>query len=180
MDARSNEVSSYVDLPEANSFHHIVPLGDDRYMLVGGDKTTDKGTYIYTRSTQTWTQTADLNEPERSDAASGYAIFPNGTRVVITAAGEFTNTAEAYNVNTNTWYYIASLPVMQLQDVGVVQLDNTFLIVGGEDGVSARKSVFMYDVNKETWVTLPEQFQLARRWTTALKIPADYLGCVYD
>ena len=54
-----------------------------------------------------------------------------------------------------------------------VQLENTFLIVGGYNG-SYLNTLWKYDQLNEDWIQLNQTLKTARQWTTAFLVPDEF------
>jgi Secretion system C-terminal sorting domain/Kelch motif len=73
-------------------------------------------------------------------------------------AGDATTTCLKYNVNTNTWTYIAPLPV-PMRTNAATRIGNKIYTMGGFSAPfpsPALKSFFEYDIDTNTWTQLPD------------------------
>jgi hypothetical protein len=74
-----------------------------------------------------------------------------------TGAGHATTTCLRYNVNTNTWQYIAPLPV-PMRTNAATRLGDKIYTMGGFSApfpAPALNVFFEYDINTNTWTQLP-------------------------
>ena len=168
-DSNANRFIKFVDLPQDRYLHNIIQIDDNRAMLLGGQ---DLYQDTYDFST-TWKQGPELTTPRQSCQA-GLVTFENGTKVVVAAAGDNEGSTEFLNLEETEWHFGPQLPNV-IKGGASVQLENTFLIVGGnDDGRDALDTIWTFDTDAETWVLLNEHLATARRYTAAFLVPDDF------
>ena len=96
--------------------------------------------YIYDHDTGIFTETAQPMLFGSNLSACGTAIKGDGGRIVVVAGGHYqgfpTNRVQMYDVQAEAWSYGPYLP-LNLESARTVQLDDTFLVVGGTYSGSA-------------------------------------------
>jgi N-acetylneuraminic acid mutarotase len=104
-------------------------------------------------SAQTWSQLADLPGVERDDGVaavvSNTAYFGTGNRTGIGLGTDF----YSYNLVTNTWSTIASMPVgSERQYSCAFTYSNYFFVYGGFGNANfIHNDMYRYDVSANTW-----------------------------
>ena len=100
-------------------------------LLLGGI-TDSTSTHIFDVNTETWSNGPALSTG-RSCSQAGLVTFGNGTRMAVVAGGQNTKTTEFLSLDENSWHYGPELPY-DIVNGASIQLDETFLIVGGNNG----------------------------------------------
>lgn len=111
---------------------------------------------IYDALTNKWTQGARMNT-----ARSWFAAAVVGDKVYV-AGGQgntkFLDSAEVYDLQTDTWKTISSMAVVRSSCQGVV-LDGQFWVIAGEYQRSyQRSSAEVYDAVTDTWRFVPNMY----------------------
>ena len=117
-------------------------------------------TYKLELETKKWSRCSDTRR-DRGHFAVAYLkgyVYAIGTLNLIATA-----TVERYNLLTNTWYHVASLP-NHLQSVASAVFQQKVYVIGGIDANTniASKSVYEYDEIMDVWVLLPRTIQHGR------------------
>lgn len=99
--------------------------------------------------------------------------WPDFTRSIVVAGGEYTNTTSIFNLAGSSWSSGPTLPVIDSLCFGaVVPFDNSFLIVGGYSYGSNDKSdqdqILFFDVVASEWVIMEDSLTHSRHDTMAL------------
>ncbi len=114
------------------------------------------------RSIGEWTQEQSMPYPRYYGASIMYSkndttwlyVFGGDT----TSNGDATNGCLRYNVVSDTWEYINSLPT-PMRVNSAARLGDKLYTMGGFDGISSDTSIkkfYEYDVNTRVWTELPE------------------------
>jgi N-acetylneuraminic acid mutarotase len=109
-----------------------------------------------------WTQVTGMPYPRYYGASVSYSrndttwlyIFGGDT----TGSGDATKGCIRYNVNTDSWEYIDTLPV-PMRVSSAARLGDKLYTMGGFDSRQpshALKKFYVYDVNENTWNELPD------------------------
>ena len=168
-----NVFTPYFNLPDERSYHDVVSLDDNRTMLLGGqDPFTE--TFIYDLNSNTWTDGPSLITG-RENTQAGLITFPNGTSMIVAAGGYRKQTTEFLNLDDlNVWHYGPDLPYDFMFGGASVQLEKTFLIVGGEADTGYLNTIWMFDPGNEEWTSLDQTLRRSRRTTTAFLVPDSF------
>lgn len=80
------------------------------------------------------------------------------------------DTAESYDPFTNEWNVVAKLNTPRHR-LGVAVLDGMIYAVGGSDGMIHLNSIERYDIETDTWTTLPNMVtrRMGKTTSTFLK-----------
>lgn len=109
----------------------------------------------YNVATDTWTTLAPMPTPRAGLGAAvvGNAIYAIGGRLSAggPCSGPAIDTVERYDIASNTWTTVASLPV-PLSDAGATTMGGKVYVFGGCDGFNGTvNTVYVYDPNSNTW-----------------------------
>ena len=74
--------------------------------------------------------------------------------------------------SANDWHFGTDLPYV-IYGGATVQLNNTFLIVGGFNGTYL-DTIWTFDVVAEGWTLLNEHLTIGREFTAAFLVPDDF------
>ena len=167
----SNSFVSFVDLPEPRSRHNIISIDDNRVMLLGGED------FEYYQKTFTfngisWQDGPDLSKG-RLICQAGMVTFSNGTRMIVAAGGFNEQITEFLIVDGDKWHYGPKLPYF-IYEGASVQLENTFLIVGGSNSTGYLDTIWTFDIETENWIKLNQKLTIARKSTAAFLVPDDF------
>ena len=117
-------------------------------------------TYKLELETKKWSRCSDTRR-DRGHFAVAYLkgyVYAIGTLNLIATA-----TVERYNLLTNTWYHVASLP-NHLQSVASAVCQQKLYVIGGIDANTniTSKSIYEYNEILDVWVLLPRTIQHGR------------------
>ena len=76
-------------------------------------------------------------------------------------------------VDENNWHYGPEFSY-ELFGASSVQLENTFLIVGGGFVTGFSDIIWMFDVESEDWIALNQTLETARCYSTAFLVPDEF------
>ena len=62
-----------------------------------------------------------------------------------------------------------SLP-HRLEGAAVIEHEDSFMILGGNDGVSTRKTIYKYNKDGGQWVEVPTTLSEEKQYLTAIKV----------
>ena len=165
----SNSFVTFADLPGARNYHNLVAMDDNKAILLGG-KDYNKYTFIFNG---TWNFGPILSKGRRQSHA-GQVTFKNGTRMIVAASGMLETTTEFLNVDGDRWHFGPELPYYFSLGASV-QLDDTFLIVGGVDALSKYlDTIWAFNIETEEWTLLDQHLTTGRRSTAAFLVPDDF------
>ena len=164
----STSFITYVDLPVERYYHNIVSIEENRAMLLGG-QTTFQEAYTFNG---TWSNSSTLSRG-RQYSQAGMVTFNNGTKMVVAAGGVNEQTTEFLNFDEDEWNFGPDLPYSIYRGASV-QLNNTFLIVGGDSNGTALDTIWKFDAEAEEWILLNEHMTTARYYTAAFLVPNDF------
>lgn len=109
----------------------------------------------YSPSTDAWEEVATLPAPRHSIAAvaddAGHIYVFGGSATA--AAGDIQNTSFRYDIATDSWNAIASLPIA-VEDSAAVMADNgSIYVLGGLTDAGATAAVQVYDPATDSWTS---------------------------
>ena len=165
----SNSFVPFVDLPKPRLSHNIVSIEDNRAMLLGGQSTYTE-TFIFDGFA--WENGPSLSRG-RWRSQAGLVTFNNGTRIIVAASGWFEPTTEFLIVGDEEWHFGPDFPYF-IWSGASVQLENTFLIVGGSKDGSYLDTIWTFDLETEEWTILNEHLTTARELAAAFLVPDDF------
>jgi hypothetical protein len=120
----------------------------------------------YTVDTDTWVSLANMPTPRRGLGAAvvGDALFAIGGSTGTTpCSGTPLATVERYDIETNTWTTVASLPSPRSDLAAVAHGGKIFVFGGCRGSLSAvTGEVDVYDVSSDTWSTAPADLPTPR------------------
>ena len=163
----SNSFVPFVKLPKKRELHTLVSIDENRVMLLGGQNPY-VDTYLYKDGS--WIQGPVLSRG-RYKSQAGLVTFNNGTKMVVAAGGNNEQSTEFLPVDGEAWHFGPDLPY-RIELGASVQLQSTFLIVGGSNG-SNLDTILKFDVEAEEWILL-EHLTNSRKYTAAFLVPDDY------
>ena len=146
-------------------FTTTAAMGTDLYVLAGFDGVRRLNTVEkYCTVTRQWTIVGSLSMP-RSD---GSAVVHNGRLYIFGGyAGDALNSAEVYDVNTDTWYPIANMHTRRSGASAVlIPGSNKIMVLGGYNGSTRVASVEFYDTETNTWAMGPSMSQERSNFAT--------------
>ena len=120
----------------------------------------------YTVATDTWMSLANMPTPRRGLGAAvvGNALYAiGGSSGTAPCSGAPLATVERYDIDTDTWTAVASLPSPR-SDLAAVAHGNEIYVFGGCTGSLAAviDDVDVYDVASDTWSTAPADLPTPR------------------
>ena len=158
-------------------------------ILLGGHGSylnTGSRSYFYNSVSDKWTDGPHFSVG-RTGSHAGLVKYQNGRSAIIIAGGHSTKSSEILNVKhpkptqlkssethvTNRkWIKGPDLPYT-IWNGASIQLDDTFLIVGGRHEASYLDIIWKFDVETEAWSFLDQKLKIARNVHTAFLVP-DY------
>ena len=160
----------FQNLPVPRMHHSLVTMDSNRVMLIGGANPS-RDTFIFDVNEHTWTDGPRLNS-DRERSPAGIVTFPNGTQMITVVSGSVEQTSEFMNLDENRWHYGPDLPY-HISNAASIQLENTFLIIGGQNWTSYLDSIWMFDPNTENWSQLEQKLTTVRVYTKAAFLVPD-------
>eukprot|EP00094_Tigriopus_californicus_P006431 TCALIF_06193-PA protein Name:"Similar to kel-10 Kelch repeat-containing protein kel-10 (Caenorhabditis elegans)" AED:0.19 eAED:0.75 QI:33/0.5/0.33/1/1/1/3/0/228 len=141
----------------------------DKIFVVGGNDGSlpVKTVYIYDFSTDEWTAQPPLKQV-RSWAFCGSVTDSESGSVteIVVAGGTFQTkplaTSEIFDLKTKSWRQGPSLPTPIFSGASVNH-DQSFILVGGSDGVNARDELLTYDPELKEFVVLAAKLRKPRQ-----------------
>lgn len=176
MSVTDGSVGLFVDIPEPKSGHNLVYLGDNQFAIVGGSQLS-QDVWVLDYSTETYRRLPDIPE-ESGFFQAGMVKYPNGTSALIVAGGVTFNFCYSLNLNTELWQPCTPMPD-RITSAANVPYGDTFLIVGGGGDVAKADFIYMFDVNTDDWVLLPQKLMFERTHFAAFLVPDDFVSCPY-
>lgn len=165
----SNSFVPFVNLPEERESHNLVSIDDNRAILLGGQ---DFFVDTYICNDGTWEDGPVLSKG-RQQSQAGLVTFNNGTKMIVAASGQYEKTTEFLPVDGEEWHFGPDLPYYIFWGASV-QLEKTFLIVGGFGNGTSLDTIWTFDIEKENWVLLEEHLKTERQLTAAFLVPDEY------
>ena len=99
-------------------------------------------------------------------ASCGAATLQDGTRIIVVAGGDPPNAGvQIYNMDTMQWTTDGPRLPSPLKYGLTVPYGNSFLVVGGRDGLSETDdldTILEFDPNNMAWITRPESLERPR------------------
>jgi hypothetical protein len=140
---------------------------DDKIYMIGGTPngyatTLRREIYEYDPQTDTWNTSLSLMNTARGWIQGAYY---NGKIYVMggmNTATQATNTCEVYDINTDSWSYITSLPQSRCAH-GTVAYNGNVYVVGGTNLYTGYNTVYRYNINSDSWSTctsLPDAWDM--------------------
>ena len=161
----------YLNLTVPRRDHNMVAIDYCNFILIGGQQCFNES-YIFNAENASWMNGPKLTSCSESGQA-GLVIFDNGTKVVIAAGGYDEQSTEILQLEDHTWCYGAELPYF-IQRGASVQLQDTFLIVGGRNDISELDTIWIFNTETEHWTLLEERMSTARRNIAAFLVPDEF------
>ena len=153
-----------VDLPNEMLEHNIISLGNNQAILL------DFGSsYLY--NGRSWIRGPDFKQGLWNHA--GLVTFPNGTKMVVAAGGIFEKTTGLLSLEKGAWQSAPDLPFF-IRDGASVQLENSFLIVGGDNDDDYLNAIVKFDPVIGRWMVMEQKLSTARSQTTAFLVPDNF------
>ena len=163
----------YDDLPVATDFHVMVNVDGAKVMILSSYYNDyNKRTLIFDVESETWSDGPELNAG-REKSQAGLVIFENGTRAVVAATGLDEPSTEYLNLDDNVWKYGPTTPY-EIQQGASVQLNDTFIIVGGQNLTNVLDTLWTIDPINETWVLRDQKLSIPRYHAAAFLVPDDF------
>ena len=163
----TNVFKSKDDISVAMAHNSIAFNGTHLLML--GNHVPAKDTYIMdTRNTEVWSKGPELLFPR---AASQLGFVQVDGKLQFLVAGGFPNekTVEILDPIENKWIIGTDLPY-HIRDASVIQLDDTFVIIGGFNGRHIN-TLHVYDVKEKKFVAMDQTLKNAKKFTTSFLVP---------
>ena len=114
-----------------------------------------------------------------ADEQAGFARSYTKGKEYVVVAGGFDNTRTwLLDLRVNQWIPGPNLPI-DIRYAGVIQLEDTFLIVGGNSVSESRPlaDIYEFDPELETWEPRPEKLAHPRDHMAAFLVPNSYANC---
>ena len=163
----------YADMPVPRGYHNLVNMDEDRVMLLGGQARYVE-TFIYDANNGTWSNGPNLKSGRYSSQA-GLVTFTNGSKAVMVAGGfPHIRTSEYLMLDGDgdSWTFGPLLPI-DICDGASVQLDKSFLIVGGNNG-TYQDTIWMFDTAINDWTLLEQRLTIARSHSSSFMVPDNF------
>ena len=167
----TSDFAPFMDLPAPRDFHNLVKINESFIMLLGGQEAFNE-TFLFDVNARIWTQGPSMLNGRRFTQA-GLVTFDNGTKVVIVTGGQGLQSTEVLNLEEGAWSYGVEFP-HEIYWGNVVQLENTFIIVGGHDGSKIMDTMWKYDTNVDDWILMPEKLSQPKEWMATFLVPDSY------
>ena len=164
--------SSFVpfdDLPVPRYHHNLISIEDTKAMLLGGE---DKYKETYNFKGGAW-QDGPMLSVGRQYSQAGLVTFDNGTQMIVATSGQDQSTSEFLTVGEDEWRLGLELPYYIYYGASV-QLENTFLFVGGNNGSTVLDTIWKFDIELKEWVLLDEHLTNKRQYTAAFLVPDEF------
>lgn len=169
------------DLPEPRMAHCFVRINDHQIFVVGGNDGSlpVKTVYIYDFSTDEWTPQPQLKQVRSWAFCGSVTDSDSGTVTEIVVAGGTyqtrpLDTSEIFDLSTRSWRPGPKLATPIFSGASV-DIDQSFILVGGSDGLNARDEIQTYDPKSEEFVVLAAKLRKPRQDHVAIIID-DSLG----
>ncbi len=154
-------VNMRVNLPVNLKYSHCSTLNGNTVILSGGSdssSTARKDVYKWVLLTNAWTRVADMKTGRYLHCSAS-----DGVRYVYVAAGQYLNSVERYDSQSDTWQYMQSLPMVWSKHQ-CTYLNGSILKIGGTGAIVYPEHVIVYNIISDTW-----------KYTNPLKEGADRL-----
>ena len=168
-DTSTKSFRSYVNLPAFRRQHNIIAIDENTAMLLGGTF-TKPDTFIFRDGS--WENGTDMQRGRRQCQA-GLVTFPNGTKMVAVAGGHRDHSTEFYEPGRDEWHFGKNLPYI-IKEGASVQMENTFLIVGGHNGSGYLDTIWKFDTVQENWALQGQKLNIARQTFAAFLVPDEF------
>jgi hypothetical protein len=106
----------------------------------------------YNISTNTW---SSINYPVAAQNNNGEAgVLSYSNKIYFLGGRTFTNKLKYYDILNDQWYNLANAPYYgELSNMAAI--DNKIYALGGYDGIKHTKTLSVFDINNNSWDTLP-------------------------
>ena len=75
-----------------------------------------------------------------------------------------------HKILASAWHFGSELPI-EMDRGTSVQLEKTFLFVGGYHNDSVLDTIWKFDVDNEEWILMEQKLKYARMYTAAFLVP---------
>ena len=163
------------ELPDGIENNCLVGLWGGDLFSAGGSAyyTVLERAYIYSNTKDEWNQVADMITP-RERPSCGAVLTGDGSQQEVIVAGGTTDFVEAsdvveiFSVRDHNWRMANPLPSPIVEGTAV-QLDNTFLMLGGESD-KLSDLIYKYHPDDDTWELLDARLTTPARGVAATMV----------
>ncbi len=130
--------------------------GTDLFVAGGADGNLNGGTatHRYAPATDTWTSVAPMPTARGfiAHAVVGDRLFAFGGRDKAATGSSILDTAEAYDMASDTWTTLTPMPTAR-NSAFAAAVGNFIVVAGGFNGSSTVNTIEIYDTVSDTWET---------------------------
>lgn len=165
-------------MPYASSYHCALKVNATHIFMAGGFSTggASAKAYLLNIDSYKWTQLQDMKQARASHACG----LVKGRNIVAaggaTGAGGDLASVEIYSLETGDWKNGTKLP-MGMRLMAAVQLEETFMLVGGKQNKTYLDSIYMYNEKKDIFVKTKEKLKKGRPELLAVLVPEKFNFC---
>jgi hypothetical protein len=176
--SNGTEFSSFIPLPDGDTYHVMLKHNDTQYVMVGGFH-LQGDVFLFNTETELWTPLDPPMPTNRNSPFAGIVTHQDGKKELVVAGGCGESSSEIYSFESLSWRTGPVLPIAGDLCFGAsVQYENTFLVVGGGNVISGEEpDIYKYDPDNESWITLAENLKNGRERFAAFLVPNDYIQC---
>jgi N-acetylneuraminic acid mutarotase len=130
-----------------NRFGHTATLYQDKIYVIGGYNGSELNTtYIYTITSNTWSQGTNVPIGMHNHAAT---LYQDKIYVIGGWSGYELNTTYIYDITNNTWSTGRDIPITLSQHTATLYQDKIY-VIGGYNGKTLN-TMYIYDIASDTW-----------------------------
>ncbi|MFL6568791.1 MAG: Kelch repeat-containing protein [Chthoniobacterales bacterium] len=168
-DPTQMQFSRTSDMSAARSGHTATLLGNDQVFLFGGTSASDsaKTAEVYDSNIGSFQVIPHSSGGSRQWHTA--TLLPNGK--VILAGGISSSTIEAYDPATQTFAFVGDMNSTRYLHTATLLPNGTVLIAGGYNGMTALRTLGIYDPRQGTFTQLAAQMIVPRYGHTATLTP---------
>lgn len=169
--------SPYSTFPDERYTQTLIKASDTKYIMVG-DYYEVEDLYVLDTADGIWRLGANNLTEARARCQGGMIRRSDGSTAAVIAGGFDIKSSEIFDPITETLNPGPELP-FDIRSAASVQLEDTFLIVGGisEEMDDTLISIIMFDVENNQWQALTPTLGTPRSNMAAILVPSDFVEC---
>ncbi len=172
----TEEVESYIDLPERMWRHNVLRINDTTIFFIGGDDTGKA--WFFDVATESFAELFRGRIPYYLAFAGLVEKASGAQEIVVTGGYENPRLTEILNLDTLEWREGPAFPAF-ISNGASVPYGKTFLAVGGliQGGGGNSNNIYSFDPDAEEWVEISRVMTLEREWFAPVVVPPGYADC---
>ena len=171
----------FISIPGNKRGHCNLQINDTHYFLTGGEY--EVSAYIVDINNPLDYTTLENTSVPRGYAGCGMVVRSDGSKEIVLAGSGLDSdnstaqSSEIFSFETMNWRPGPDLPE-PLTGMRGVQLENTFLTVGGERRESNYGKIMMYNQRNDSWIIFPQTLTSSSGgFDSAFLVPDEAVNC---